>query len=103
MKAKKVRADLLLVQRGLVESREKAQRLILAGKVMRDNQPVSKPGQLLNQDAALQVAEKLQYVSRGGWKLEKALDEFHVDVSGKVALDAGASTGGFTDCLLQRG
>jgi len=103
MKAKKVRADVLLVQRGLVDSREKAQRLILAGKVRREDQPVSKPGQLLDPDTTLQLEEKLQYVSRGGWKLEKALDEFHINVEGKVALDVGASTGGFSDCLLQRG
>src|ERR1051326_2972964 len=100
---KKIRADLLLVQRGLAESREKAQRLILAGQVKSGEQPISKPGQQLLPDLPLEVTEQLKYVSRGGWKLEKALDEFHVSAAGKVALDVGASTGGFTDCLLQRG
>jgi len=100
---KKRRLDVLLVERGLAESREKAQRLIRAGKVLVNQRVVDKPGAKMPVDAALEVKEPLPYVSRGGLKLEAALDAFKIDVSGKVAADVGASTGGFTDCLLQRG
>ena len=98
----KQRLDQLLVKRGLVDSRETAQRLILAGQVTIGTVPASKAGQLVAEDADLRVLQPLQYVSRGGLKLESALDIFDVDVTGKVVLDIGASTGGFTDCLLQR-
>lgn len=99
----KVRLDLLLVQRGLVETREKAQALVLAGEVLVDGKPATKAGQSYPADAAVEVKRPLPYVSRGGLKLERALDEFEIDPSGVVALDVGASTGGFTDCLLKRG
>lgn len=98
-----MRIDLLLVQRGLVETRETAQRLILAKKVKLGDSFAIKAGQLVPEDAEIQVLEGLKYVSRGGFKLEKALDEFRIDVRGKVVADIGASTGGFADCLLQRG
>jgi len=105
---KKTRADLLLVERGLAESREKAKVLILAGKVFysldgKNFHPVLKTSQTLPPSAELKVEEDLPYVSRGGLKLEQALNFFEVDPSGLVCLDVGASTGGFTDCLLQRG
>src|SRR5882762_8624182 len=99
----KVRADVLLQQRGLAESRAKAQALILAGSVIAGDHRVEKPGQLLDPSLELRVKEPLRYVSRGGLKLEKALDEFRLDVAGRVCADLGASTGGFTDVLLQRG
>jgi len=97
------RADALLVERGLADSRERARALILAGKVHSGEQRVEKAGQLLASAAQLSVAQPPPYVSRGGLKLEHALSEFRLDVSGVTALDIGASTGGFTDCLLQRG
>jgi 23S rRNA (cytidine1920-2'-O)/16S rRNA (cytidine1409-2'-O)-methyltransferase len=99
----KQRADILLVERGLCDSREKAQRAIMAGTVFADGHPVSKPSQTLPEEAKLQLQAQQKFVSRGGFKLEHALDFFALDVSGKVAVDIGASTGGFTDCLLQRG
>jgi 23S rRNA (cytidine1920-2'-O)/16S rRNA (cytidine1409-2'-O)-methyltransferase len=99
----RIRIDQLLVKRGLVESRETAQRLILAHKVQIGDQYAQKPGQTVPEDADVRVLEELKYVSRGGLKLEKALEEFKIDVSGKVVLDVGASTGGFTDCVLQYG
>ncbi len=99
----KKRADLLLVERGLVPSREKARALILAGKVFLENRRVEKPGEMLPEDVEISVKEGIPYVGRGGYKLAHALDHLGVDVKGKVALDAGASTGGFTDVLLQRG
>ncbi len=99
----KKRADLLLVERGLAESREKARALILAGEVFLENRKIEKAGELLPVDAPLRVRERLPYVSRGGLKLQKALDHFNIDVRDKVVIDAGASTGGFTDLLLQRG
>ncbi|MBX2997333.1 MAG: TlyA family RNA methyltransferase [Caldilineaceae bacterium] len=103
--AKKVkeRLDRLLVDRALVESREQGRRLIMAGEVLVDEQVVDKPGQPVPVDAAIRVRAQLKYVSRGGLKLEAALDEFALDVGGLTAVDVGASTGGFTDCLLQRG
>lgn len=100
----KTRLDVLLVQRGLFPSRQQAQRAIMAGLVFVDGQRVDKPGTAVPATARVEVRGKpFPYVSRGGLKLEKALDVFGVDVTGLVAADIGASTGGFTDCLLQRG
>lgn len=99
----KERLDKLLVERGLVETRAKAQALILAGQVFSDGQRLEKAGQLVAMEAPLSVKEPMPFVSRGGLKLAAALDHFGVDAAGKVCLDIGASTGGFTDCLLQRG
>ena len=93
-----------MVQRGLAESREKAKAIIMAGLVEVDKRPLDKPGHLISVSAAISLKEPFPpYVSRGGLKLEAALDQFAVDLKGKVLLDVGASTGGFTDCLLQRG
>jgi 23S rRNA (cytidine1920-2'-O)/16S rRNA (cytidine1409-2'-O)-methyltransferase len=99
----KHRLDQLVVERGLAESREKAQALILAGQVMVNGQKSSKPGHSIADDARIEVLERMPYVSRGGFKLAAALDHFSIDVTGLTCLDVGASTGGFTDCLLQRG
>ena len=101
--ASKMRVDQLLVERGLAESREKAQALILAGHVTVNGQKAAKPGHSVPRDAAIEVAERMPYVSRGGYKLAAALDHWRIDVVGRMCLDVGASTGGFTDCLLQRG
>src|SRR4029077_9201560 len=102
--ARGVRIDRLLVERGLAPSRERAQRLLLAGGVLVDERPVTKPGTLVAEGATLRVRGAASpYVSRGGEKLAGALDAFSIDVGGRVALDVGASTGGFTDCLLRRG
>ena len=104
MKSKpKERLDKLLVERGLVETRAKAQALILAGQVFSAEQRLEKAGQLVPVEAPLTIKETMPFVSRGGLKLAAALDHFQIDVTGKVCLDVGASTGGFTDCLLQRG
>ncbi|NLW58999.1 MAG: TlyA family RNA methyltransferase [Firmicutes bacterium] len=100
---KRKRIDLLLVGRGLAESRSKAQALIMAGQVRVDGKVVDKPGSRVPAGAAVEVDAGLPYVSRGGLKLRRALDYFPVTVAGRVCLDAGASTGGFTDCLLQAG
>ena len=102
-RARKTRLDRLLVERGLASSREQARRLIMAGEVQVSGRVVDKPGRLVPEDAPVEVRRQPRYVSRGGLKLEAALDRFGLDVSGKVAVDVGASTGGFTDCLLQRG
>jgi 23S rRNA (cytidine1920-2'-O)/16S rRNA (cytidine1409-2'-O)-methyltransferase len=100
----KTRVDKLLLDRGLAGSRERAQSLILAGKVLINGQKVEKAGMQVAADATVRLlGEDLKYVSRGGLKLERALDYWKVDVKDKVGLDVGASTGGFTDCLLQRG
>ena len=100
----KTRLDSLLVERGFVDSREKAQALILAGQVLVDDQKVEKCGARVCGDATVRLlGEPPKYVSRGGVKLQGALDHFRVEVQGKTCLDIGASTGGFTDCLLQRG
>ncbi len=99
----KVRLDQLLVARGLFDSREKAQRAILAGEVFADGQRADKAGARFEDAVPLEVAARPPYVSRGGQKLEAALDHFAVDPTGQVCVDIGASTGGFTDCLLQRG
>lgn len=99
----KVRADELLVRQGGAETRSKARALILAGEVRAGTRRVDKPGELLAPDARLAVRQPPPFVSRGGLKLAHALDEFRIDVCDAVAADIGASTGGFTDCLLQRG
>jgi 23S rRNA (cytidine1920-2'-O)/16S rRNA (cytidine1409-2'-O)-methyltransferase len=99
----KERADKLLTAQGLAESRQKARALIMAGVVFIGDQRVEKAGQMLNGDEEIKVKNRLPFVGRGGLKLEGALRAFSVDVDGKTALDLGASTGGFTDCLLQNG
>lgn len=100
----KTRLDKLLVSRGLTVSRERAQSLILAGKVLVGEQKIEKAGALVAEDAAVRLlGEDLRYVSRGGLKLEHALTHWQLDVTDKCCLDVGASTGGFTDCLLQHG
>lgn len=100
----KSRLDALLVERGMAGSRERARALILAGRVLVDEQKIDKPGAPVAAGALLRLlGEDLPYVSRGGLKLAAALDHWKVDVAGRVCLDVGASTGGFTDCLLQRG
>ncbi len=100
----KVRLDSLLQERGLAASRQRAQALILAGKVLVDGQKVEKSGAAVDPHAQLSLlAEDLKYVSRAGLKLEKALEHWSISVQGKACLDVGASTGGFTDCLLQHG
>src|SRR5690348_13493992 len=99
----KKRLDVLLVERGLAPSREKAQALILAGKVRVEGQGSLKPGHLTAAEAHIEVEAAPKYVSRAGVKLEAALTHFHVPVEGRVCMDVGTSTGGFTDCLLQSG
>jgi 23S rRNA (cytidine1920-2'-O)/16S rRNA (cytidine1409-2'-O)-methyltransferase len=99
----KERADQALVTQGLAESRHKAQALIMAGLVYSEGVKIQKPGQLVEGKQSLSLKETLPFVSRGGMKLAAALDGFELKVAGKVALDLGASTGGFTDCLLQQG
>jgi 23S rRNA (cytidine1920-2'-O)/16S rRNA (cytidine1409-2'-O)-methyltransferase len=103
MPASAIRLDQLLVQRGLAESREKAQRLIISGQVRVNGQVRAKPGHTYRDDAVLTVDQPLRYVSRGGDKLEGGLLHFQIDPTGLVCADLGASTGGFTDCLLQHG
>ena len=100
---KRLRLDQLLVGRGLFPSREQARRAILAGKVSVATRVVDKPSELLDEQTAVAVKPARKYVGRGALKLESALEHFDVDVNGKTALDIGASTGGFTDCMLQRG
>ncbi|MGB7539051.1 MAG: TlyA family RNA methyltransferase [Anaerolineales bacterium] len=100
---KKTRLDLLLVERGLTETRSLAQRLILAGRVRVDGEESIQPGKLLPPDARVELTAPPLFVSRGGEKLAAALDKFRLSPQGKICADAGASTGGFTDCLLQRG
>ena len=99
----KRRLDALLAERGLYESRSRAAAAVMAGDVHVGERPARKPGELVADDAELRVAETPAFVSRGGTKLANAIDAFEIDVPGRRALDAGASTGGFTDCLLQRG
>lgn len=101
--AQKERLDKLVVERGLAPSRSKAQRLIMAGDVLVDERVMTKAGMYVPVDATIKVREKMPYVSRGGYKLAGALDDFQFDPAGCVAADVGASTGGFTDVLLQRG
>jgi 23S rRNA (cytidine1920-2'-O)/16S rRNA (cytidine1409-2'-O)-methyltransferase len=100
---KKIRIDNLLVERGFFESREAAQRAVMAGEVRIGDRVISKQSELIEPEARISIAERPQFASRGALKLAGALDHFQIDVRGKVALDIGASTGGFTDCLLQRG
>lgn len=100
----KKRLDILVTERGLAESREKAKTLIMAGQVYVDGQKADKPGDTFSDDAAVEVRGKgLPYVSRGGLKLEKAMREFGLQLQGRTCMDIGASTGGFTDCMLQNG
>ncbi len=99
----KIRLDLLLVERGLAESRTKAQALIMAGQVRVHGQVVIKPATSIDPSAQLELEQGPRFVSRGGEKLDAALEAFDLDVNGLVCADVGASTGGFTDCLLQRG
>jgi 23S rRNA (cytidine1920-2'-O)/16S rRNA (cytidine1409-2'-O)-methyltransferase len=101
---KKQRIDILLVNSGLVESRNKAQRLVMAGEVEVEGQLVHKPSELFELTCRITLRSKPKYVSRGGLKLEKAINEFQIDdIEGKICVDIGASTGGFSDCLLQNG
>lgn len=101
----KCRLDILLVERGMAQSREKAKSLIMAGKVYSDeNNRLDKPGMMIDKDTSLQIkGDTLPYVSRGGLKLAKAIEKFKLDFRDKVVIDIGASTGGFTDCVLQNG
>ena len=104
MSVKKTRLDLLILEKGLVQSRERARALIMAGKVMVNNRLVDKPGSFIYKNDHISLkGEENPYVSRGGLKLEKALQALNVDITGAVCMDVGASTGGFTDCLLQHG
>jgi len=100
---KKTRVDLLLVERGLAESRSQAQRLVMAGQVRADGQVVAKPGVKVSTNMQLSVDQGARFVSRGGEKLQAAFEAFGLDVKGRVCADVGASTGGFSDCLLQQG
>ena len=103
-KQERKRLDLLLVERGLAESQQKAQAMILAGEVRLEGVPVQKAGMPVASDAQIEVkSRQLKYASRGGLKLEGALQDFEINPAGQVCLDVGSSTGGFTDCLLQRG
>ena len=99
----KPRLDRLLVERGLAPTREKAQALIMAGAVLVDGRKASKPGQPVDAESRIEVLEQPPFVSRGGLKLAAAIAHFGIRVAGRICLDIGASTGGFTDCLLQRG
>jgi len=99
----KQRLDDLLVERGLAENKSKARALIMAGEVNVDNMAVSKPGSMVNETVSIELTEKPLFVSRGGIKLAHALAEFKIDINSLTAIDVGASTGGFTDCLLQHG
>lgn len=102
-KTPKERIDKILVQREMVESREKGQALLMAGLVIVNGEVVTKAGTSVKVDSEIELKETLKYVSRGGLKLEGALEHFNIDVEGMTAMDIGSSTGGFTDCLLQRG
>jgi 23S rRNA (cytidine1920-2'-O)/16S rRNA (cytidine1409-2'-O)-methyltransferase len=104
MSVKKTRLDLVILEKGLVQSRQRARALIMAGKVLVNNRLVDKPGSLIYRDDSIILKEKdISYVSRGGLKLEKALETLNMDITGAVCMDVGASTGGFTDCLLKHG
>lgn len=100
---RKDRLDALMFNRGMCDSREQAKRLVLAGEVKVDGRLVDKPAERFGEEVVVEIKEKPRFVGRGGLKLEGALEEFGIDVTGWVCLDVGASTGGFTDCLLQRG
>ncbi len=99
--SKKIRLDQLLVEKGLCETKSKAQALIRTGKVVVDGNPITKPGTQISPDKEIKIKEGLKYVSRGGIKLESAINHFRIEVKDKICLDVGASTGGFTDCLLK--
>ena len=102
--AERLRLDKLMVDRGLVPSRERAQALILAGRVLVDEQRVDKPGAAMKSEVVLRMlGEDLRYVSRGGLKLERALAHWEIGLAGRACVDIGTSTGGFTDCMLQHG
>ncbi|KOA20934.1 hemolysin A [Clostridium homopropionicum DSM 5847] len=102
--SKSSRLDLLLVQKGIFESREKAQSSIMAGEIFIDGQRVDKCGQKVKENANIEFkGQQMPYVSRGGFKLERAINTFKIDLEGKICMDIGASTGGFTDCMLQNG
>lgn len=103
MSKKKQRLDVLLVDKGIINSREKAKAEIMCGNVLVNTRVIDKPGTKIDVDSSIKIKQSLPYVSRGGLKLEKALTLFKIEVKGKVALDAGASTGGFTDCMLKNG
>ena len=104
MAEKKERLDVLLVERGIIESREKAKTSIMAGEIFVNERRIDKAGEKVPVDANIEFkGKKLKYVSRGGLKLEKAMKEFPIDLNNKVCMDIGASTGGFTDCMLQNG
>jgi 23S rRNA (cytidine1920-2'-O)/16S rRNA (cytidine1409-2'-O)-methyltransferase len=103
LSGEKQRIDTLLHEKGLFESRERARAAIMAGKVRINGNLADKPGMKVNKEASIEVSGGLPYVSRGGLKLAKALQSFHIDLNGKTVLDVGASTGGFTDCALQNG
>jgi len=100
---RKERIDLLLLDRGLAQTPQKAQALVMAGLVFSGSRRIEKPGEMISRDQEISLKNKLPYVGRGGLKLEEALDKWRVSVKGRIAADLGASTGGFTDCLLQRG
>ncbi|MFH0957689.1 MAG: SAM-dependent methyltransferase, partial [Pseudomonadota bacterium] len=102
-KSRKIRLDIMLVERGLTSSRERARALIMEGKVFVDGAIIDKPGKEISYTSKLDLKEPIKYVSRGGLKLAAAIEQFDIDPKGLTVLDAGASTGGFTDCLLQRG
>lgn len=99
----KIRLDLYLVEKCNVSSREKAKALIMAGQVYVNNQKAYKAGELINEDADVTIKEELPFVSRGGYKLDKAIKVFNINLENKICIDIGASTGGFTDCMLQNG
>ena len=103
MSSGKSRLDVTLVERGLFDSRERARRAIMAAQVLVDGQPATKAGTMIRALAKLEVAAREKFVGRGGYKIEAALEAFQIDPAGRVCADIGASTGGFTDCLLQRG
>jgi len=104
MKQNKKRLDILLTEKGLVDSREKARAMIMSGIVYADNKKIDKPGTKVDEEVTIEIrGNTLPYVSRGGLKLAKAIAEFGIDLKGKIAADIGASTGGFTDCMLQNG
>ncbi len=103
MKQGRQRIDQLLVTRNLAESREKAQALLLAGQVLVNGQKVSKAGAPVDETASIELLARMPWVSRGGYKMLGALEHWHLDVTGRVCVDVGSSTGGFTDCLLQHG
>jgi 23S rRNA (cytidine1920-2'-O)/16S rRNA (cytidine1409-2'-O)-methyltransferase len=98
-----LRLDQYLVEKGLAPTREKAQALIMSGLVLVDGKTADKPGQRIKENAKVEIKEPFRYVSRGGYKLEHALERLGLSVEGFTVLDVGSSTGGFTDCLLQRG